>query len=213
MYEAYAQLRMADGIVCQYTGMHHIRMIAADAVVVRDQDGLIDSTYSYVLCHEQGFVSRDTNFYTSWKLDHKYTFANLYEEYYVPFTCEEFLTGEMETPEAKLEGGMGGRAGLTTGVVTANYFVDSVQMIITDESGKEVFNKRMFSTTDKLYNSYDQDDVIRALPCEFDMGMFGAPLMTQNFTMGKTYHVEVTAYLGTGDVFQVNSFDFTQGVV
>ena len=25
----------------------------------------------------------------------EYTFANLYEEFYMPFTCEEFLTGEM----------------------------------------------------------------------------------------------------------------------
>lgn len=213
MYEAYGQLRMADGIVCQYTGMHHIRMIAADAVVVRDQDGLIDPTYSYVLCHEQGAVTRDTNFYTSWKLDHKYTFANLYEEFYVPFTCEEFLTGEMETPEAKLEGSVGGKAGLTTGIVKANYFVDSVEMIITDDSGNEIFTKRMFSTTDKLYNSYDQDDVIRALPFEFDMGMFAAPLMTEEFILGQTYNVTVTAYLGTGDEFQVHQYTFTHGQV
>lgn len=213
LYEAYGQLRMADGIVCQYEGMHHIRMIAADAVVVRDQEGLIDPTYSYVLCHEQGFVTRDTAFYTSWKLDHKYTFANLYEEYYMPFTCEEFLTGQMETPEAKLEGGIGGKAGLTTGVVKANYFVDSVTMVITDDSGNEVFSKRMFSTTDKLYNSYDQDDVIRALPFEFDLGMFAAPLMTEEFVLGTTYHVTVTAHLGTGDSFQVSEYSFTHGQV
>ncbi len=213
LYEAYGQLRMADGIVCQYEGMHHIRMIAADAVVIRDQDGLIDPTYSYVLCHEQGSVSRDTNFYTSWKLDHKYTFANLYEEFYMPFTCEEFLTGEMETPEAKLEGAVGGKAGLTTGVVVANYFVDSVTLAITDENGNEVFTKRMFSTTDKLYNSYDQDDVIRALPFEFDMGMFAAPLMTEEFTLGQTYNVTVTAHLGTGDDFTVNEYSFTHGQV
>ena len=213
MYEAYAQLRMADGIVCQYTGMHHIRMVAAHAVVVRDQDGLIDPTYSYVICHEQGAVTRDTNFYTSWKLDHKYTFANLYEEFYVPFTCEEFLTGEMETPTATLEGGTGGKAGLTTGIVKANYFVDSVTLAITDENGNEVLTKRMFSTTDKLYNSYDQDDVIRALPFEFDMGMFAAPLMTQEFTLGATYNVTVTAHLGTGDDFQVHQYTFTHGQV
>ena len=213
MYEAYAQIRMADGIVCQYEGMHHIRMAAADAVVVRDQDGLIDPTYSYLICHEQGAVSRDTNFYTSWKLDHKYTFANLYEEFYVPFTCEEFLTGEMETPEAKLEGGMGGKAGLTTGIVKANYFVDSVTMVITDEQGNTFFEKTMFSTTDKLYNSYDADDVIRALPFEFDMGMFAAPLMSEEFVLGTTYHVTVTANLGTGDSFQVNEYSFTHGQV
>ena len=213
MYEAYAQMRMADGVVAQSKETHHIRMAAADAVVVRDQDGLIDPTYSYVLMHEQGYVTRDTNFYTSWKLDHKYTFANLYETYYVPFTCEEFLTGEMETPEAWIEGNIGGRAGLTTGMVRSNYFVDSVSMVITDASGNEVFNKRMFTTTDRQKNAWDPDDLIRNLPFEFDMGMFGAPLMTQSFTMGQTYHVEVTAYLGTGDVFQVNSYDFTQGVV
>ena len=119
----------------------------------------------------------------------------------------------METPEAKLEGAVGGKAGLTTGVVVANYFVDSVTLAITDENGNEVFTKRMFSTTDKLYNSYDQDDVIRALPFEFDMGMFAAPLMTEEFTLGQTYNVTVTAHLGTGDDFTVNEYSFTHGQV
>lgn len=213
MYEAYAQLRMADGIVAQTKDTHHIRMAASDAVVVRDQEGNIDPTYSYVLMHEQGFVTRDTNFYTSWKIDQKYTFANLYETYYMPFTCEEFLTGEMETPEATIEGNIGGKAGLTTGMVKANYFVDSVAMVITDEAGNEVFSKRMFTTTDKQKNAWDPDDLIRNLPFEFDMGMFAAPLMTQEFTLGTTYNVTVTAYLGTGDVFTVNEFAFTHGEV
>lgn len=45
------------------------------------------------------------------------------------------------------------------------------------------------------------------------MGMFAAPLMTQEFTLGATYNVTVTAYLGTGDAFVVNEYAFTHGEV
>ena len=43
--------------------------------------------------------------------------------------------------------------------------------------------------------------------------MFAAPLMTEEFTLGQTYHVTVTAYLGTGDEFQVHQYTFTHGQV
>ena len=77
---------------------------------------------------------------------------------------------------AELRGGLNGKLGLTTGTVYSNFFLDSVEMIIVDSDGQEVFNKRMFTTVSKLYDDSNHLDlVIRQNNHEYDLGHFAVP--------------------------------------
>ena len=59
IYEAYAAARPGDAIVNRVAEGGHTRMVAENPVIVRDQDGKIDPTYSYLVTHEQGATWTD----------------------------------------------------------------------------------------------------------------------------------------------------------
>ena len=213
MYEAYAQLRMADAIVFYFeTG--HTRMIAQEPVVVRDENGKIDGQYSYVLCHEQGVTVLDevNKTYSTCPTFKKYTFENLFAGYYLPVTNIEFITGEFDEPTCTLEGGVSdSRLGLTTGVVKANYSLDYVTMLITDSKGRVVFDHWMFPSVTKRLDNNSNDYQIRRVWKEYDLAGFAIPLQSAAFRNGETYHAVITGNLSTGDSFVVNDFSFTYG--
>ena len=211
MYESYAQLRMADAVVYYYeTG--HTRMVAQEPVVVRDENGKINGEYSYVLMHEQGVTCLDevNMTYSTCPTFKKYTFANLFNGYYLPITNIEFITGEFDTPTCVLENGVSdSRLGLTTGVVKANYSLDYVTMTITDAKGNVVFDHWMFPSVTKRLDNNSNDYHIRRVHMEYDLAGFAIPLMEVGFQQGETYHAVITGNLATGDSFVVNDFSFT----
>lgn len=214
MYEAYALLRMGDGVGFYYENGHS-RMVATDAVVVRDENGKIEPQYSYITCYEQGKqVIDDVKMtYSMCAVDQKYTFDNLYNGYYLPVTIEEFVTGEFDEPTCTLEGGLqeDNRFALTTGTVQANYSLDYVTMVITDEEGNEVFNHVMFPTVTKRLDNNSNDTQIRNVIMEYDLAGFAVPLKYVSFDIGGTYHATITGSLATGDDFVVKDFTFTNG--
>ena len=212
MYESYAQLRLADAVVFYYeTG--HTRMVAQEPVVVRDENGKISGEYSYVLMHEQGVTVLDevNMTYSTCPTFKKYTFANLFNGYYLPITNEEFMTGEFDEPTCVLEGGIGenNRLALTTGVVKANYSLDYVTMTITDKDGNVVFDHWMFPSVTKRLDNNSNDYHIRRVFKEYDLAGFAIPLMEVAFQKGDTYHAVVTGNLATGDSYTLLDFDFT----
>lgn len=211
MYECYALMRKGDSYYSISKDGGHTRMVAADPVVVRDENGLIDPTHSYVLSHEQGAPAIEDPYFCTWRLDYKYTFGNLYQSNKVPVTCEELLTGEMETAICEMVGGQDGKLGLTTGTVQANYFLDSVELVITDSRGTVVMDHRMFTTVGRFYDSNSNDNGIRNYNDSYDMAGFAAPLQSLQLENGETYSYTVTAYLATGDSFMVKDGSFTNG--
>lgn len=211
IYEAYGKLRKGDAYVYIIDKGGHTRMAAEDAVVVRDQDGKINPDHSYVISHEQGSTTYTEEYITTWKLNYKYTFANLYFDSCIPVTCEELVTGEMEPLECSLEGGAEGKAGLVTGTVKANYFLDSVSMRIIDDNGAEVMDHRIFTTAGRWDDHGHNDFVIRTYNETYDMAGFATVLQDYPLEPGKTYAVTVTAHLGTGDDVVVREFSFTNG--
>ena len=212
MYEAYALLRMGDG-VCYYYENGHSRMCASDAVVVRDENGKISGEYSYILCHEQGKTTLDevNMTYSTCAVFQKYTFENLFNGYYLPVTIREFVTGEFEEPTCTLEGGSGenNRFALTTGIVKANYSLDYVTMTITDGSGNVIFDHWMFPTVTKRLDNDSNDTQIRNVFKEYDLAGYAVALKNVGFRSGETYHAVITGNLATGDSFVVNDFSFT----
>ena len=151
--------------------------------------------------------------YSMCKTFSKYTFENLFNGYYLPVTIEEFVTGEYETPTCTLEGGLeqDNRFALTTGTVKANYSLDYVTMVITDEKGNEVFNHTMFPSVDRRLEDNSNDTHIRLVFMEYDLAHFSAPLAKVMFEKGGQYHATITGNLATGDSFVVKDFSFTNG--
>ena len=96
MYESYAAMKPADGVCC----CGHVRMNYSNPVVVRNEDGTIDGEKSYTTMIEQICyvnnpnclrIAPDGTHYTCQGfVDIKYTFANLFQTHYIPFTFAEF---------------------------------------------------------------------------------------------------------------------------
>lgn len=215
MMECYAQVRKGDAVVRWFEGYGHTRLCATDAVTVRDENGKIDPNYSYIIMHEQGLsiFDEETKTSTSWTVNRKYTFGNLFGEYYLPVTIKEFLTGEFEETNTKLEGGISdSRLGLTTGTITSNYAIDNVHMLITDDSGKTVYDHRLFTTVTTVGLDGSVHNYAR-LPCKaYNLANFAVPLQQQvAFQQGGSYHAVITAQHTSGEEVVVHDFTFTNG--
>ena len=212
LYEAYAMLRLGDFYVYTIKDVGgHTRMATGNAVVARDQNGLIDPNYSYVLTSEQGsptLADRENMLYSTCRVDYKYTFANLKYDGALPLTCEELQTGYMEPATCEFTGGTEGKMGMITGNIETNYYLDYVDMVITDSQGNEVFNHRIFPGAHRRRDSNTQ--LVRMYINTMDLGLFVAPLSEVNFVQGETYTYKVTATNSPGDVFEVTEGTFTQ---
>lgn len=98
MFEGYAQLQKADGLV-YYTTAGHLVMAYSDAVVVRNSDGTIngDESYIYLIDQAQTWKTLTNDAGDTFKhkngINEKYTFTKLFDTNYIPFTFAEF-TGE-----------------------------------------------------------------------------------------------------------------------
>ena len=147
MYECYALLKAGDGIV-YYTTAGHVVMISQDAEVIRDAEGKIDPTQSYVLVIDQTPTwatatneAGDTYSYEC-NVDAKWTFQKLFDGNYMPFTYAEWLgTDPIEDTEITFS-----HTGDTITVdqlynskVTSNYGLADIYAMIYDAAGNEVF--------------------------------------------------------------------------
>jgi len=215
MYEAYACIRKGDGYVYMIEAGGHTRMAVADAVVVRDQQGLINPNYSFVMSTEQGSTTRvegvESTTQSTWKVNYKYTFANLYYDWAIPVTCIELMTGEMDTPECEMIDGVEGYYGMFNGTVKGNFYLDSVDLEVKDSKGNTVFFHTYWTTVDKRHDIGHNDALLRNYEDELDMIAFATPLSKVQFTKGETYSYTVTGHLHTYDDFVVHESSFTYG--
>ena len=125
----------------------------------------------------------------------------------------ELVTGEMETPECKILDGVDGYMGMLTGIVKANYFLDSVDLKIVNSKGETVFDHKMFTTVDKRSDIGNADGIIRNYIDEWDLFHFATPLSKVQLEPGETYSYSLTAHLGTYDSFVVKEDSFTFGQI
>lgn len=213
MYESYAQMRPGDAVINRVEDGGHTRMVASYPVIVKDQQGNIDPDYSYVLTHEQGSPVEDhkLKISSSCKVNWKRTFSNLYFNWYIPVTCEEFLTGEMETPEATLENGCNGYAGMFTGTVRANYHLASVTLKVVDANGETLVEHPFFTTSQKNEDYNNHYFTARNYMDHLNLADMANVLSRVRFQQGETYHYTLTANLATFDDIPVHEGSFTYG--
>ncbi|MBQ6839247.1 MAG: hypothetical protein IJO45_00965 [Oscillospiraceae bacterium] len=209
LYDCYAQIRAGDVLTHVASNGAHSFMACTDAVVVRDAEGNIDPNESYIYDHEQGGDQNPPEgVSSSWGIWVKKPFTRLYGDSDLPVTIEEFLVGESEVPEAHIENGMDGLLGLTTGMVSSNFYVDSVTMVITDAQGNEVLNKKMFTRVEKITDYNEIGMYERYFVHEFDLANFTSTVLELGLEHGASYNATITANLMTFDKIVVKDYSF-----
>ncbi|MBR2309135.1 MAG: hypothetical protein IKA47_01195 [Oscillospiraceae bacterium] len=147
MFESYAAMELADGIV-NYGSAGHVLMCTGAPVVVKNADGSINGQESYICVTEQAQTWKEREndqgdkFLMKPSVDRKMTFAKLFEKNYLPFTFAEF-TGAHPVEDTwckfSLEGDTITDRQLFKGHITANYGILDAYAIVTDDEGKEIY--------------------------------------------------------------------------
>jgi hypothetical protein len=119
----------------------HARLVSVAPVVVRGADGKIQPRESYLHVIEQcGAFNKDADCNTTWRVNKKYTFADLIEKCYVPLTLEEFQTGKFVpasitvtglTPPEQITSG-----NRLAGVATSNFLINELDATIYQADGR-----------------------------------------------------------------------------
>ncbi len=158
MFESYAAMHPADGLYS--SSSWHVIMCCSEPVVVRNADGTINPKESHLfVCEQETKGTRDLlepiqqsngkYLRTLGCVDNKYTFYDLFNKGYIPFTFKEFLgedpveTGEawMGDQAAKMENGQDITAkDLLTKKLCANYVIVTVEVTVKDPEGNVLVN-------------------------------------------------------------------------
>ena len=171
MLESYAAMKMADGVYS--SSSYHVMMAAEDPVIVRDAGGNIDPNQSYVMILEQDAIGSKTkdqdieqsNGVTLRQLggvDRKYTFQDLLNKGYVPFTIKELIGQEpveagdawVGSPTSRLES----NSDLTLEEVMgktlyANYAICTAEIVVKNPAGELLLQHRYdFQSTPLDFN-------------------------------------------------------------
>ena len=148
MFESYALLQSADGLV-NYSTAGHVMMVSSEPVVLYNADGTINGAESYLtVIHqaqtwEEGTNDSGDTYQHKNGVDETFTFAELYEDAYLPFTFAEFLgTDPIEETQCtcSLSGETVNPNQMLSAIVDANYGLADVYANIKNEKGKTVYS-------------------------------------------------------------------------
>lgn len=176
MMESYAAMKIADGV---YTSSgYHVMMISQDPVIVRWPSGTInaDQSYVYVLEQDAKGSSSDQYNYTQENgvalrplggVDNKYTFKQLMDKGYVPFTLKEFIGEDPIEP---------GKAWIGNEFTAIE---NGQEMSLTSILGKNLFGNYALCTLEfqvkdsagKVLKSFDPD--ISTYPSDYTVPLWG----------------------------------------
>ena len=210
-YEAYAQVRRGDAYVKLGKDGNHTRMAQKDPVIVRDENGMIDGDYSYIVTVEQGAPAQFEPYYCTWRYDYKYSFKNLILGGYLPITVQELVTGEMAPVDCKLVDGTEGKNGMVLGTVESNYNIETVTLQVKDSEGNVAFEHTLNPNAQYRSDLGSTDMGIRNIATTFNLAKFATPLAYANFTRGESYTYSISALLSPGDNIVVHEGNFTNG--
>ena len=200
MYESYALVKPADGLVHAYAGSGgHMRMVAGSVNVVRNEDKTINGAKSTLVYLDQiaswsdSLQSDGTAYEIEGGLDVVVTFEELFNDGYIPFTIAE-LNKDASIEAGKASLNLSGQTNvsastLSRATLTANYVISNIDVVVKNAEGEEVY-----SNTTLTYG----------LPREYAMNTtFDASAVAALGGNGAT--IEVNVRIGNGQLITVYS--------
>jgi len=223
MFESYALIKMADAITNSKS--EHTMMVIEDATVVRDEEGNIHPTQSYVILQDQAAGTGDkffeyldandgtTHHYTgrTGPIAVKMTFMDLFNATYIPVTTVEFLGQEAYVkPEVSFSNENCATVDdMFSGTVTSNYPMCMLKLIATNSKGQE-------KTLHTVY--FNRKDVQGSEPGLFDgkariykpsSDRIAIEAALEELVAG-TYTITMEATAPNGEVFHPTTFTYTK---
>lgn len=208
MLASYAALKPGDGMTLTARGtggsvIGHARMVD-EVHVVRDSDGSVNGSESYVYCIEQASsgidrVTEDGKVEGIGSYRSRYTFNNLYEKGYLPFTVAE-LCGQstVQKAAASYKTGDGATAvrAFLAGTIRANYCISRADITFTagDGSTYSVFREGSCRSTEQYVMKMSD--------------LVSSGLLLRNLKKGESYTVSITVRLGNGETLPLEPFGF-----
>ena len=197
MYQSYANMKHADGLIAVWEKNGHTMMCSVDPVVVYNEDGTINGEESYLCVTEQGghwdpgVSPNGIHYQYEYSLDKKFTFKKLYTQRYIPYTFGELIgTDPVEETEVEISysGDTITQKQIFSTKVKSNYHLSDIYVYIYDDAGTEVlkhaFRIRVPSTKEtKIFkdgNSYTWGD-------------------WKSLEVGGDYTAKIEVQLGTGE--------------
>ena len=215
MAAAYAKLQKADGVVRRNKADNNGHaMMVVSVHTEYTEDGSISGATSYITVLEQtsGYIEQQKfkydaelgeNVYTTYLIDNKYTFFDLFTLGYLPITCKELID-----PSPVVEIGVTDSLtdhsidNLMEGTLTSTRFIESVAIQIFDTSDNVLqqcsaspINRQLYTFDMQVFET-DRPEVFRG-NLDFEALASGA------------YRCKVLCRLITGDEFVVRDFEFT----
>ena len=212
MYQSYAEVKPADGLVFVNFYEGHAAMAVDEAHVVKDAAGKINGEESYILIQEQVFQgleaptvsAEDPNAATFGSLDKKMTFSALFEKKYLPVTTAEFLgQASYQKPAVTyvpIESGET-RAAVGAGRLQSSFQIISVTVLVTGQDGKEAVNRKKVLDREAIRDGSGLDYDLSAMRLE--------DFLKRKLAEGQSYRYEVKVLTATGETFTPVAFDFT----
>jgi len=151
MYESYAKLEPADGLVGYSGTAGHVVMVASEPKIVRDENGQIDGNKSSLTILEQqpNWRSKNTEYgpmAVQGGIDIEWTFKALFASGYLPFTFAEFLgTDPVEAAvvTSNCEAGSVTYVDLQNMQLQSNYPISDVSIEVLDPAGNVLYSDRV----------------------------------------------------------------------
>lgn len=216
MHKAYTGLQKADAVVKREPSWGHTMMVVENHVI-RKADGSIDGQQSYVTVLHQtsSYVKKETkefdpqyneDVYTIYGVDDKYTYDDLFDQGYLPVTCDVFVdpapVKEVYVKDSEKEHSY---ETILNGMVVSNRFLSAVTVTITDQSGKTVMEGTCYALRQIGNNifSIELDRFLTDMPEQ--MRGYVNP---EELAPGE-YHCTHVVRDAHGELYTMRDFDFT----
>ncbi|MBR5295692.1 MAG: hypothetical protein IKU24_03780, partial [Clostridia bacterium] len=234
MYQAYASLLKADGLV-KMNAAGGDAMMVVSVSVVENEDGTINGDESKVVIMKQTAVFSNAEEVGSKKyeagegtfaeVDKEYTFAELFAETFIPITVKELIDSTPTAAVAISRDSLADRtkfSNMYAGLITATRRVAYMTHTVLDSEGKvltkgthlatqadlQVAQKRLSFDISRVTKS---DETGRYL---FESDVLVEPTLGHKYTgyvKGETYRNVVTITTVTGETFTVRDYTFVHG--
>jgi len=209
MAEAFAKLNIGDSMVNFRKGSGHARLVTRNSVVYRKRDGAIDIHESYATTTEQGngLLPENARFNSSCMPNYRYHFLELLRQDYIPLTYQILQDGVRPQRVVTLKDRGEGREGVNSGIVEANFRIDTVTAEILDENGSRVW-QRVHFPSHRAFREEDGSGNARIMAKEFDLRALRPYFNGRGMKSGKTYTYRVEVRLITDETFRMEDLTF-----